>query len=102
MTMQFRYVGAISFLDSADKANDSRITNVMGFRVASDWLASVEEFYRAACNAGDYDGSEVLITIFGYAGPKGEWAPVTEEEFGEFADSDTLVQEVHIRNPYYA
>ena len=100
MTTNFKYVGVISFTDSPTKENDSRVTNVMSFRVASDWLQSVEEFYRPMVAAGDYDGSEIMISVFYYAGDKPEFVSLDEDEYS-FMETDSLVQDVRIRNPFY-
>ncbi|MFG2268089.1 hypothetical protein [Streptomyces sp. NPDC048720] len=95
--MNFKYIGAIGYLDSADRENESRLTGIMGFRVASDWFESVVAYCQGMTRAGDYDGSEILINVYAYAGPRTEF----ESSAGIEIDRLGLVQTVSIKNPYY-
>lgn len=92
-----KFIGVITFLESAEKENDSRETAVMPFDVAADWFQSVTEFHKQAVMVGDYDGTEVLINVFQYNGSVDFYGRPDHPEF----DSDMLIHSVSIPNPYY-
>lgn len=89
-----KLVGAIAFLDSMTKEN--RTTTVMPFDVASDWFQSVREFYRPMVMTGDYDGTEILVTMYEYKGKLGYYSPVDDFDF-----TGAVVHSMSIMNPYY-
>lgn len=86
-----RFFGAIAFLDST---REDRVTAVTNFEVISDWYQSVKEFFPQEVMSGDYDGTEIMISVYEYRGHDGV---ITEFDY----DSDRLVGHMTIRNPYY-
>lgn len=77
-----KYVGQIEFIGSSRL---SRTTAVMEFGVMVDWFKSVVEYHRPMVNVGDYDGTEIVISVF---------------EHIPDMDCDRLLDMVSIMNPY--
>lgn len=85
-----RFFGAIAFLDST---REDRVTAVTNFEVISDWYQSVKDFFLQEVMSGDYDGTEITISVYEYRGHDGV---ITRFDY----DSDRLVGHTTIRNPY--
>jgi hypothetical protein len=93
--MAKKFVGAIAFLDS-ESGKEGRLTLVMSFGLAAEWVASVKEYYTQEVMSGNYDGSEVLVTVYEYVGQADVYERAT------FWNYDTnVVGSLSINNPYY-
>lgn len=92
-----KLIGMITFLDSAEREN--RQTAVMSFGIAADWFKSVKEFMTQEVMTGNYDGTEIMISVFQYDGPASQFDFVPESEF--HYDSTNLVESYSIMNPYW-
>lgn len=84
------FIGAIVFDGSLE--HEDRLTKTMDFAVAGDWRASVVDYFTQECNGGHYDGTEILISVFSWAG---EGEPALTD-----LDSDSLIFSTLIVNPY--
>lgn len=90
-----KFVGAIVFGEST--THEDRVTKIMPFDVAGEWFQTVTDFFKQAAYVGDYDGQYILINVYSYRGARGLYSLADTSKF----DSDTLVQSIEIRNPYW-
>jgi len=85
---ELRFIGRLDFPYS-QKAD--RLTAPMSFETMCDWASSVDEFFRQAIAAGDYDGTEVIVRIYEY----------TEGTVHENLTKGKLIDSNVIDNPDY-
>lgn len=88
-----KFIGAIAFLDST---REDRQTKVMSFMIGADWFNSVRSYFLHETNAGNYDGTEILVNLYEY---KGDAEVFAEGEIDY--DSSLLIESSSIKNPYY-